>query len=100
MLKKYLVGAVALLLSMGCAFASVEINTAQRAALDGVRGIGPKLSKAILAERGKNGEFKNWEDLENRVHGIGPKSAVKLSEAGLQVNGKSRSGALTNAEAR
>lgn len=85
-------GALLLLcLSMNAALADIKIdvNKADQAALDGIKGIGPTKSKAILAERKKNGAFKNWDDLTARVKGIGEKSAAKLSEAGLTVNGQS-----------
>lgn len=71
------------------AFAQVDVNKADQAALDGIRGVGPKLTSAILEER-KKGEFKDWRDLENRVKGVGGKSAVRLSNAGLTVNGQAR----------
>jgi len=71
------------------AFAQVDVNKADQAALDGIVGIGPAMSKRILDERAKNGNFKDWPDLEQRVKGIGEKSAVKLSDAGLTVNGNS-----------
>ncbi|GAB3539008.1 helix-hairpin-helix domain-containing protein [Noviherbaspirillum agri] len=90
MLKRLLLAAAALCLAMGMAHAGVEVNKADQAALDGIRGIGPKTSGAILDERKKGGEFKDWADLESRVKGVGEKSAVKLSEAGLTVNGQSR----------
>jgi competence protein ComEA len=54
------------------------------------------MSKAILDERSK-GEFKDWADFQKRVKGVGEKKAVKLSEAGLQVNGKGREGAAASA---
>lgn len=82
--------AVGTLLIAGSAKAAVEINTADQAALDGVAGIGPATSKAILEERKKNGNFRDWPDLEQRVKGIGDKNAVKLSAAGLIVNGQPR----------
>jgi competence protein ComEA len=50
------------------------------------------MSKAILEERSK-GEFKDWADFQKRVKGVGEKKAAKLSEAGLQVNGKGKEGA-------
>ncbi|OFJ50037.1 DNA uptake protein [Janthinobacterium lividum] len=78
---------------MGFAFAQVDVNKADQAALDSVKGIGPSTSKAIVDERSKGGAFKDWADFESRVKGIGPKSAMKLSEAGLQVNGQAKSGA-------
>lgn len=86
MIKK-LVLAVATFVTMGFAFAQVDVNKADAAALDGIKGVGPAMSKAILTERAK-GEFKDWADLQTRVKGIGDKKAMKLSEAGLQVNGK------------
>ena len=92
MIKKLLLTVPALVVTMGLACAQVDVNKADQAALDSVRGIGPAKSKAILEER-KKGDFKDWADLEQRVKGIGEKNAVKLSEAGLQVNGKSKDGA-------
>jgi len=45
------------------------------------------MSKTILDERAK-GEFKDWADLQERVKGMKGKKAMKLSEAGMVVNGK------------
>ena len=42
----------------------------QEADLDGVKGIGPVMSKRILDER-KKGKFKDWPDLVARVKGLG-----------------------------
>lgn len=92
MIRKLLFAVAALVACMGMAFAQVDVNKADAAALDSIKGIGPAKSKAILAERAK-GEFKDWGDLEQRVKGIGEKNAAKLSEAGLTVNGKSLEGA-------
>ncbi|WP_395406658.1 ComEA family DNA-binding protein [Pseudoduganella sp. UC29_106] len=92
MIRKLLLSLVAWVAFMGVAFAQVDVNKADAAALDSVKGIGPAKSKAIMEERAK-GEFKDWPDLERRVKGIGEKNAMRLSEAGLQVNGKSRDGA-------
>jgi competence protein ComEA len=92
MLKKLvgLIAIIAALMGAQIAFAAVEINSADQAQLDGVAGIGPATSRAILEERKKNGNFKDWADLEQRVRGIGEKNSVKLSAAGLIVNGQSR----------
>lgn len=99
MLKKLLLAVATLLATMSFAFAEVEVNKADAAALDSIKGIGPAKSKAILAERSKGGDFKDWADFEKRIKGIGEKNAVKLSEAGLQVNGKSKEGAAAKPEA-
>jgi competence protein ComEA len=90
MFKKLLFAVAALIASMGFAFAQVDVNKADQAALDGVKGIGPATSKTILDERKKNGQFKDWADFEKRVKGIGEKSSQKLSDAGLTVNGQSK----------
>ena len=100
MIKKLILAVAALVASTGFAFAQVDVNKADAAALDGVNGIGPSMSKAILDERAK-GEFKDWADLQERVKGMGDKKAGKLSEAGLVVNGKAKEGAAAKpAEAR
>jgi len=92
MMKKLLLAIATMVATMGFAFAQVDVNKADAPALDAVKGVGPKMSKAILDERAK-GEFKDWADFEKRVKGVGDKSAAKLSAAGLQVNGKPRDGA-------
>jgi competence protein ComEA len=98
MIKKLFFAIIALAATMNFAFAQVDVNKADAAALDSVKGVGPAMSKTIIAERGK-GEFKDWADFQKRVKGVGDKTAVKLSEAGLQVNGKSKDGAPMKAAA-
>ena len=93
MIKKLLLAIATLIATTGFAFAQVDINKADQAALDGIKGIGPAKSKQILDERTKGGQFKDWDDFEKRVKGIGAKNAAKLSQAGLQVNGQSKAGA-------
>lgn len=68
------------------AFAAVDVNTANEAELDSVKGIGPAISKRVIDER-KKGNFKDWNDLKARVNGFGDKTSAKFSEAGLTVNG-------------
>ncbi len=92
MIRKLILAVATLMASMSFAFAQVDVNKADAAALDAVKGIGPAKTKAILEER-KKGEFKDWADLEQRVKGIGGKNAAKLSAAGLVVNGKAMEGA-------
>ena len=93
MIKKLMLAVAAMIATMGLAFAQVDVNKADAAALDGIKGVGPKMSKAIIDERTKGGEFKDWADFERRVKGVGEQSAKKLSMAGLQVGGKSLEGA-------
>lgn len=93
MFKKLLLAVATLVATMGFAFAQVDVNKADAAALDSIKGIGPAKSKQILDERTKGGDFKDWADFQKRVKGIGDKSSAKLSVAGLQVNGQSKPGA-------
>ena len=91
MLGKLLRVTALLLATTGLAFAQVDVNKADQAALDSVKGVGPATSKRIIDERTKGGNFKDWADFEKRVKGINGKSALKLSQAGLQVNGQAKS---------
>ncbi len=100
MLKKLLLALSSLFLAVNLAFAAVEVNKADQAALDGIKGIGPAKSKAILDERTKNGDFKDWADFQKRVKGIGDKVAASLSASGLTVNGQAREAAATKTDAK
>jgi competence protein ComEA len=78
------------------AFAAVDANQATRADLETVKGIGPGLSGKIVEAR-KSGAFKGWGDLVERVGGIGPRSAAKLSQGGLTVAGAAFDGSASAA---
>jgi competence protein ComEA len=65
--------------------AAVDANKASQAELETVKGIGPGLSAKILDAR-KSGAFKDWNDLVDRVGGVGPGNAARFSQAGLTVN--------------
>jgi len=84
--------AALLALATAIAFAGVDVNKASQAELEAVKGIGPAAATKIMAERQK-GSFKDWGDVMQRVGGIKQAKAVKLSDAGLTVNGESFKGA-------
>lgn len=88
---KTLLGAL-LALCTAAAFAGVDVNKADQAALDSVKGIGPSLATKLLDER-KKGNFKDWNDLIGRVSGVGAGNAARFSAAGLTVNDASYAGA-------
>lgn len=69
------------------AMASADANKATHAELTGIKGIGTATATRILDAR-KEGPFKSWEDLIQRVKGIAEPSAAKLSAGGLTVNGQ------------
>ncbi len=83
---------VAFFAATGFALAAVDVNTADQAQLESIKGIGPAISAKIIAER-KKGSFKDWADLETRVSGVGDKNSAKFSEAGLTVGGKAKANA-------
>lgn len=74
------------LLLAGSAHAGIDVNTATEADLDGLRGIGPATTRAILEQRAQR-PYAGWDDLLARVPGLGGKRAQALSEAGLTVDG-------------
>jgi competence protein ComEA len=98
MFKQVMAGLLALFAA--AAFAAVDVNKATAAELDGVKGIGAGISGKILEER-KKGNFKDWNDLIERVKGIGEGNAAKFSAEGMTVNGAAFKGvAATPAAAK
>lgn len=75
--------------------AVVEANTATRAELESLPGLGPALVQRLLAAR----PFQDWADLMKRVPGVKAAAARKLSGAGLRVAGQPFSSAV-GSEAR
>jgi competence protein ComEA len=68
------------------AFAVVDVNKANQAELESIKGIGPSMSAKILDAR-KTGAFKDWTDLQSRVKGVRRGNSAKFSNDGLTVNG-------------
>jgi len=66
---------------------ALDINQANEAELDSVKGMGPALSAKVLKAR-TQGPFKDWNDLMQRVAGIRHNKAMQFSEQGLTVNGQ------------
>ena len=96
MIKKILAAMLALFAAV--AFAAVDANKATQAELEGIKGIGPAISAKILEER-KKGVFKDWQDMVDRVKGVGEGNAAKFSTEGLTVNGAAFAGAPAKAAA-
>ena len=84
-MKKLLLTFISLIISTSIAMATVNLNTATKDDLDGVKGIGPVKAQSIIDYRKKNGPFKSVDELEN-VKGFGSKS-VKKVRSELTVNG-------------
>jgi competence protein ComEA len=63
---------------------ALDINQANEAELDSVKGMGPSLSAKVLTARSQ-GPFKDWSDLMQRVSGIRQHKAKQFSDQGLTV---------------
>ena len=57
----------------------VELNTADKAALETLPGIGPRTAERIIEYRTKNGGFEKVEDLMN-IRGIGERTFLRLRD--------------------
>lgn len=66
---------------------AIDLNQATEITLDGLKGVGPALTREVLSERDK-APFQDWNDVTRRVKGIGPRKASQLSEQGVRVQGQ------------
>jgi competence protein ComEA len=78
--------------------AAVDVNKANQAELEAVKGIGPAIATKILDER-KKAPFKDWNDMIERVKGVGESNAARFSAEGLTVNGAAFKGSAPAATA-
>lgn len=90
-LKKAIMHAGVCLVLLGSAFANtvyaVDVNAADVSQLEGIKGIGPKTARTIIEERTRGGRYESFDDLSDRVKGIGPAKVASLRSAGLTVQG-------------
>ncbi|MET0717927.1 MAG: helix-hairpin-helix domain-containing protein, partial [Pseudoxanthomonas sp.] len=84
---KKIAAAVAAALFAVSSWAAVDANKGTAAEFDGLKGVGPAMSKRIVDARAQ-GEFKDWGDFMSRVKGVKDKTAAKLSSEGLTINGE------------
>ncbi|MCX6073458.1 MAG: helix-hairpin-helix domain-containing protein [Campylobacterales bacterium] len=66
-----------LMVLMSFLFAVVNVNSANSAQLQTLKGIGPTKAEEILKYRKSHGSFKTVDELVN-VKGIGPKTLEKM----------------------
>ena len=85
-MKRWLVTLVWVLLCASHAAFALEINQANPAELDSLKGMGPSFSAKVLKAR-TEAPFKSWADLMQRVSGVGRSKAKEFSDQGLTVNG-------------
>jgi len=69
------------------AASALEVNTATRAQLEQLPGLGVATTERILQARSER-PFADWKDLAARVSGLRGKRAEQLDRQGLTVNGK------------
>jgi competence protein ComEA len=68
------------------AAAALEINTATRAELEQLNGVGVAMAERVLNERSK-APFRDWDDLQRRVKGLAGARIERLQGQGVTVNG-------------
>lgn len=66
---------------------ALDLNQANEAELDGLKGMGPSLSRKVLAAR-EHQPFASWADFLRRVSGVGTAKAKLFSEQGLTIEGQ------------
>lgn len=66
---------------------ALEANTASQAELEQLKGVGVAMSERLLQARTRS-PFTGWGDLMARVPGLGRRTAKRLSDQGLTVQGR------------
>lgn len=78
-MKKILASLIAFFALVSVAFAAVNVNTATKAELATLNGIGDVRAQAIIDYRTKNGPFKSMAELD-KVPGIGEGTMAKIAK--------------------
>jgi competence protein ComEA len=83
----------------------VNVNSASQSELESVKGLGPSKARAIISEREDGGFYRDANDLQQRVRGIGMKSVEKMVDNGLTIESpsayrESRNGPRANSRAQ
>ncbi|MEY4363104.1 MAG: hypothetical protein RLZZ24_456 [Pseudomonadota bacterium] len=66
---------------------ALELNQANEAELDSLRGMGPALNRRVRQAREQQA-FTNWSDFLRRVSGVGASKARLFSDQGLTIEGQ------------
>jgi competence protein ComEA len=75
-----------LILSITTVWAA-DLNTATRAEIEAVRGVGVVLTDRILDQR-KLKPFQNWQDALKRVKGLGKRNIAGFRDADMRIAGE------------
>lgn len=79
----------AALLILPLAAVALEINQASRAELERIDGVGVATAARILEARERDGDFRDWPDLAQRVPGLRGRNLERIKrEPGLTVGGQ------------
>ncbi|BBO60057.1 helix-hairpin-helix domain-containing protein [Mycoavidus sp. B2-EB] len=64
---------------------AVDVNAANAATLQSIKGVNSVKAEAIVRERDTHGPYQDMADLAARVKGLGQKSVAKLQQQGLAI---------------
>lgn len=67
------------------AYAGVDVNSANAATLQSIKGINSVKAETIVKERDQHGAYKDAADLAARVKGLGQRSVAKFQQEGLMI---------------
>lgn len=63
-----------------CMAWALDVNLASQQALEQVKGVGPATARRIIAARLSEGPFRDGDDLQARVSGVGPRLAENIRQ--------------------
>lgn len=78
---------------------ALDVNKATAAQLQEIKGIGPVVAERIVTERRK-GKFTSWENLQERINGIGHGKSKQFSKEGLTVGRSTYKGIKAKPQAK
>jgi competence protein ComEA len=79
MIRKIFLSFILTLFMVVSALAAINLNNADQATLESIKGIGPAKAAAIVEYRDAHGKFKSVDDLL-QIKGIGPKLLEQIRQ--------------------
>ncbi len=81
-MKRTILTVLLVLAAATSAAGEIDLNTANLAELQRIRGVGPATAERILEAREEGGPFASLDDVARRVKGVGPATVARWREEG------------------